>query len=74
MDGEKFEKELWENTDSVIPLFMGKMGGKHFHYACLTAEGSIHSIFCFIGHDCTADGKPSYLLSSARMKNYRRVV
>ena len=39
MDGEKFGKELWENTDSVIPLFMGKMGGKHFHYACSTAEG-----------------------------------
>ena len=57
MDGEKFRKELWENTDSVIPLFMGKMGGKHFHYACSTAEGSIHSIFCFAGHDCTADGK-----------------
>ena len=68
MDGEKFGKELWENTDSVIPLFMGKMGGKHFHYACLTAEGSIHSIFCFVGHDCTADGKPCYLLSSARIK------
>ena len=64
MDGEKFGKELWKNTDSVIPLFMGKMGGKHFHYACSTAEGSIHSIFCFAGH----------LLSSARMKNYRRVV
>ena len=30
MDGEKFGKELWENTDSVIPLFMGKMGSYTF--------------------------------------------
>ena len=30
MDGEKFGKELWENTDSVIALFMGKMGSYTF--------------------------------------------
>ena len=50
------------------------VGSKHSHYACSTAERSIHSIFCFAGDDYTADGKTSHLLSSARMKNYRRVV
>ena len=74
MDGEKFGKELWENTDSVIPLFMGKMGSYTFITHAQQLKGLFIQYFVSLVMIVLQTGKPSYLLSSARMKNYRRVV